>query len=481
MLAHPYISFVRNLMWILVLLFVACNSPKEEKATSEQEVMKRDLNDIIEDKELVVLTENSSTSYYLYKGQPMGFDYELLKKFADDLGVELKVKIIDDLNKMFDLLNEGEGDMIACNLTMTRDRREFMSFSDPLLETRQVLVQKKPDGWESMSKRDLEPVLVRSALELGGKTVYVHEFSSFYQRLKNLQDEIGEEIDIRLASGDVDSETLIKMVADGLIDYTIADENVAMLNQTYYPQLDVRTSISFPQQIAVGLRQNSDSLRTMFNLWMNREQIKRRKAFLYDKYFRSVKDQKSRVFSEFSSLEGKRISPYDEHIRRISEKIGWDWRLLAALIYQESRFNPDARSWAGAFGLMQIMPRTGERFGIDSTQTEVDNLEAGAKYIQFLEGFWEDKIEDPEERRKFVLASYNVGPGHVLDAQRIADHLKLDRYKWDNNVADCLLLKTQPKYYQLEGVKHGYCRGEQPYAYVKHILTHYDHFIQNIQ
>jgi membrane-bound lytic murein transglycosylase F len=160
-------------------------------------------------------------------------------------------------------------------------------------------------------------------------------------------------------------------------------------------------------------------------------------------------------------------------------EIEWDWRLLAALIYQESRFNPHAKSWAGAFGLMQLMPQTAQRFGIDTTHVEVENLEAGAKYIQFLERFWEKRIEDADERRKFVLASYNVGPGHVLDAQKIARKMALDPDVWDNNVADCLLLKSQPRYYQMEGVEHGYCRGEQPFAYVKHIYSHYEHFVQN--
>lgn len=478
------IRHIALLSWLCIpLLFASLYSCKEKKKDVQESgppMIHRDLNSILESGEITLLTENSSSSYYLYKGQPMGYDYELVKKFADDMGLELKVEVIDDVNRMFELLNEGKGDIIACNLTVTNERRNLLNFSTPLMEVRQVLVQRKPDDWKKMNKRDIESSLIRSPIELGSKTVYVHEYSSFNARLRSLQDEIGQEIDIRLASGDVDSETLIRMVAEGLIDYTIADENSALLNQTYYPQLDVKTGISFPQQIALGTRLNSDSLRDVLDIWLSQSTNKRRMAFLYDKYFRSVKDQKSRVFSAFSSLDGRKISDYDEHIKRLSLAIGWDWRLVAALIYQESRFNPDAKSWAGAFGLMQLMPQTAERFGIDTTQTELGNLEAGVKYIKFLEGFWEDKIQNPEERRKFVLASYNVGPGHVLDAQKIADHLGLDRLIWDNNVADCIVLKSQAKYYHLEGVKHGYCRGEQPFAYVRNIMSHYGHLVQNI-
>lgn len=474
-----------SLAWLvsgaLTFFCFSCGEKRNEAVVLEETIAQRDLKDILEEGEIVLITENSSTSYYLYRGQPMGYDYELIKKFAEDMGIDLKVKVMSDLSQMFDELNEGEGDLLACNLTITKERKKRLAFSDPLLETRQVLVQRKPDGYKKLRKRDLESTLIRSPLELSGKTIYVQEQSSFHERLLNLQEETGQEFDIRLASGDVDSETLIRMVAEGLIEFTVADENSALLNQTYYPQLDVKTSISFPQQIGVVMRQNADSLQDVFNMWLRKQSVKKRMSYLYAKYFRAVKDQKSRVLSEYSSLKGNQISPYDEHIRKVSTSLGWDWRLLAALIYQESRFNPNAKSWAGAFGLMQLMPQTAKRFGIDTTQTEIPNIEAGAKYIEFLEGFWEEKIDDPEERRKFVLASYNVGPGHVLDAQKIADHLNLDRELWDNNVADCLLLKSQPRYYELEGVKHGYCRGEQPFSYVRNIFSHYEHFVQNIR
>ena len=124
----------------------------------------RDLNSILESGEITLLTENSSSSYYLYKGQPMGYDYELVKKFADGMGLELKVEVIDDVNRMFELLNEGKGDIIACNLTVTNERRNLLNFSTPLMEVRQVLVKRKPDDWKKMNKRDIESSLIRSPI-----------------------------------------------------------------------------------------------------------------------------------------------------------------------------------------------------------------------------------------------------------------------------------------------------------------------------
>ena len=166
---------------------------------------------------LILLTENTSTSYYLYRGQAMGYDYELVKAFCKTHGLELETKVIGDLNEMFEMLNNGEGDLIACNLAITSARLQKVKFAVPLAETKQVLVQRKPDGWRKMKKRHLRDSIMESPLDLVGEEVHVHAYSSFYSRLINLQEEAGGEINIIEAPGDIDSEELIRMVADGEI------------------------------------------------------------------------------------------------------------------------------------------------------------------------------------------------------------------------------------------------------------------------
>jgi membrane-bound lytic murein transglycosylase F len=437
----------------------------------------RDLAEIKKEGKLILLTENTSTSYYVYKGQPIGYDFELVKDFAESLGLELEVKVIRDMNRMFEMLNNGEGDLIACNLTVTRERKKSMSFTNPLLQTRQVLVQRRPDDWSELPKRKVESQMIRDVRDLSGVAVHVHEYSSFHSRLKNIQDEIGDSIYIVPAPGDIDSEGLIRMVANGEIEYTVADENMAMLNSTYFQNIDVSTPISFPQDISWAVRQNSDTLLMALNGWIQSPEINRKMAFAFKKYLESPKTQLERAQGEFSSLAGTGISRYDESIKKESQRLGWDWRLLAAMIYHESRFDPEAVSWAGAFGLMQLMPGTAERFGIDSTHREMTNIHAGVSYLMYLEKFWENRVEDLDERRKFILASYNAGHGHVLDAQKLARELSLNDQKWDRNVEMALALKSEPKFYTMACVNHGYCRGPEVTKYVRNILNNYQHYL----
>ena len=161
------------------------------------------------------------------------------------------------------------------------------------------------------------------------------------------------------------------------------------------------------------------------NSWLNTYRKSKAFALLYNKYYKNSRSSLIVKSDYYTSSTGK-ISKYDDLIKSASEKIGWDWRLLASLVYQESRFNPLVRSHAGAYGLMQIMPVTGKHFGIDITASPSNNVRAGIMYINWLQELFENKVSDPEERLKFILASYNAGPGHILDAMRLAEKNGMD-------------------------------------------------------
>lgn len=446
------------------------DEPDDTTTLIEHVDVDRDFDQIRDDGTIVLLTENSSVSFYLYRGQGMGYDYELVNAFAKAHGLKVEIRILEDLNAMFDRLREGDGDVIACNLTRTRDRMKDIAFTEPLSKTRQVVVQRRPSGREAE-----EPI--KDWFDLIGREVYVHGFSVFQQTLDSLTRKHGGGPDIIEASGNLSSERLIKLVAEGQIDLTIADENTAMLNATYYPNLDISFALSEPQEIAWAVRKDADSLLLALNEWISDPGTSRKRNYVYHKYFKAAKNQQARVQSVFSSLEGKRISEFDDAIKRYSRDLRWDWRLLSAMIYNESRFNPKARSWAGAFGLMQLMPRTGERFGIDTTHTREANIKAGVAYLKYLDKYWTPRIEDPEERVNFILASYNVGPGHVQDAREIARQTGKDPDVWFNNVADALLMKSDREFIALEGVKHGYCRGAEPVNYVTNVRSKFVEYL----
>ncbi|GAA5025481.1 lytic transglycosylase F [Marivirga lumbricoides] len=466
-------------------LILSC-STRTDNQNSDQELEKSyaiepvdlDLNKIKERGYLNAIVDNSATSYFIYKGRPMGYEYEMLKWFCDDLGVELRIIITNDIAVALEKLNRGEGDIAAFNLTITKERKKYVDFTEPLYLARQVLVQKKPKNWRRMKIHEIEKELIRDPVELIGKNVHVRKSSAFAARLANLSEEIGGDIVILEDSSSLEVEELIRMVAEGEIEYTIADEDVAMLSATFYPIIDVKTPISFSQRIAWAIRSNADSLETTVNQWLENKQKKTDYYVIYNKYFKNLKRSASRSYSEFSSVSGDKLSPYDEQIKETAEKIGWDWRLLASLIYQESRFDPNASSWAGAQGLMQLVENTAAEFGAENLNDPRQSLTAGAAYINWLQNTMKEYIEDSVERQKFILAAYNVGIGHVEDARRLTEKYGGDPDVWEGNVAKYLLLKSKLKYYTDPVVKYGYCRGSEPVNYVEEIFERFKQYKQ---
>jgi membrane-bound lytic murein transglycosylase F len=196
---------------------------------------------------------------------------------------------------------------------------------------------------------------------------------------------------------------------------------------------------------------------------------------LYAKYFKNLRSSII-VKSDYYSLNTGKVSKFDDLIRKFSISIKWDWRLLASLICQESHFDPNVESYAGAFGLMQIMPETGRNFGIDITSSPENNLKAGIRYINWLHSIFDPKIPDEKERISFILAAYNAGPGHVLDAMKLAEKNGMNPQKWDRNVALWLLKKSEPQYYNDIVVKNGFFRGTESVNFVSQVLERFEHY-----
>ena len=456
---------------ILASVFSACS---EYHSSKNGNSVSFDLDSIRKRGKLIAVTDYNSVNYFIYRGEPMGFNYELLKSFSDHIGIDLEIIPENNLDRAFNLLNEGDADLLAIGLTVNASRKKEMVFTDPIAETRQVLVQRKPRFWRSLTYPEIEKSLIRNQLDLARKSVYVRKGSSHVERLHSLAAEIGDSITI--IEIPYESEQLIKLVVDKDIEYAICDENIARVNARYYPDIDVNTPISFNQNLAWGLRiYNSDKLLQELNRWIRTFRGTQSYAMLYAKYF---KNSRSNIIvkSDYYTLNTGKVSPWDDMIKGYSDSISWDWRLLASLIYQESRFKPNVVSWAGAFGLMQIMPETGKYFGIDITSSPGNNIRAGTSYINWLYSIFEPKIPDENERLKFILASYNAGPGHVLDAMKLAEKNGKDPHKWEDNVAIWMLKKSEPQYYNDEDVKNGYFKGTESVAFVDEILERFERY-----
>ncbi len=457
----------------LVLIFISCSDDHSLLRTSGEAEVSADLDKIRKKGKLVAITDFNSTNYFIYKGEPMGFNYELLRAFADNIGIDLEIITENHIEHALGMLNSGEADLIAIGITVNSTRKKEMLFTEPIDETRQVLIQRKPGNWRNMTAMAIDKRLIRNQLDIAGKVVYVQQGSSHAERMRTLSQEIGDSITI--IEVPFESEQLIKNVAEGEIDFTVCDENVAQVNSTYYPDIDINTPVSFPQKLAWGVRKNdSDLLLKELNRWIASFKNTQSFALLHSKYFRNSRSS-TIVRSDYYALSTGKVSKYDDLIRQFSDTINWDWRLLASLICQESRFDSEATSWAGAYGLMQVLPETGERFGIDITSSPKNNIKAGARYINWLHSIYDQKVPDETERINFVLASYNAGPGHVLDAMKLAEKNGIDATKWVN-VEKWLLKKSDPKYFNDAVVKSGYFRGTESVAFVSEILDRYEHY-----
>jgi membrane-bound lytic murein transglycosylase F len=380
--------------------------------------------------------------------------------------------VSNDLGETFDGLISHRYDLIAKSLTITRQRNKQIDFTVSLLQTSQVLVQR------SKSEDLVDTTYVSSALELAGKKVYVQKNTTYYRRLLNLSDEIGADIEI-VEDTIYGVEQLVEQVAEGEINYTVCDENVAKLNKAYYPNLDVSLKISLPQNIAWGVRNGSKEWKEYLDKWITKFKKTRKFKQIYYRYFESPRVVQ-RMESDFHSISGGKISGYDGMIKQEVGEYNWDWRLISAIIYQESRFNDKADSWAGAYGLMQLMPSTAHSLGIDDYKNPKENVKGGILLLNWLDEQFSESIPDSTERVKFVLASYNIGLGHVKDAQRLAKKYGKNNHVWENNVDFFLRNKSAEKYYKDPVVRWGYCRGKEAYEYVNKVLTNYHHYLNVI-
>ncbi len=460
------------LCFLLLVTLTNCSSKKDDVEVVEHASVDIDLPEIIKRGKLTVLAENSSTSFFIYRGRKMGFEYEILKEFANEIGVTLEVKIVSNLDNLTEMLENGEGDIIACNYTVTRERNKTIDYSIPFMRTPQVLIQRKPEGWEKLTPAQLEKLMLRDPSKLAHREVHVWKNSSYFQRLINLQDEIGDTIFIKEEDGLLGTEEMIEMVSEGLIDYTVTEENIARVNQRFFDNVDCKTALSVKQKIAFGLRKSSPLLNARLDKWLGQFMAKKTFKHIKSKYF----DFKNMPInsSEFkAAVKDGQLSAYDAIFKRAASKYDFDWRLLASIAYHESKFNPTVRGFGGAYGMMQFMPHVGPKFGVYPGSSPEVQIMGGMKKISKDYQFW-SAIPDKSQREKFTLATYNAGQGHIEDAQRLAKKHGLNPLVWDDNVEKMMLNLSKGQYYRDPVVRNGALRGTRTYNYVRAIYARYE-------
>jgi membrane-bound lytic murein transglycosylase F len=404
--------------------------------------------------EITVLTRNNAHCYYIYQNQEMGFEYDLAKAFADYLGVALKIRVTEWENLIKDI-SDGTGDIIAANMAVTQPRKNLVDFSNPYLTIQQMVIIHKDNNQ------------IKEMKDLKRKTIHIRKGASYKERLTELNEE-GFDMNIE-EHHDLTTEELIRQVAEKEIEITIADSNIALLNRRYYPKIIIAFPIKQPRPLAWAVKKGEKNLLRKINIFFEKIKTDGTFATIYDQYYAGVEVLDYLDLRKFHKRIKTRLPAYKDVIKEAAEKNGFDWRLISAMIYQESHFDENAMSHTGVGGIMQLTQATADDMGVADRMDPVESITAGVKYLKKLY----DRYEKAEGRdRIFItLASYNVGHGHITDAQKLAVKMGLDPYKWSSLEKTLPLLRCRRYYLKSEN---GYCRGAEPVRYVKRILIYYD-------
>lgn len=459
--------------WILVVLTIACLSisctetqeiPKETPSTlaTITEPVERDYAEIKNTGILRVITSYSSSTYFLHRGIQAGFEYELIKNFAKEHELALEVIIIGENENPYDLLNSGEGDLIAASYTITEERKEVVDFTRPYNLVDQIIVLSEELGQEPESITDLSSI-----------PITVRRNSSYYVKLKELQDK-GFDLTINVVSDDMDTEALLFQVANGTYSATVADDNFFQASNKYMDGLVKGPMIAENDTIAWAVRKNAPDLITKFNKYLykhfrfNNEGVPKRSAFLNvlrKKYFEGSTPVADYFTPDIEVQRFGGISPYDSLLQTVASEFDLDWVMLTSIAAQESKFDPNSESWAGAVGIMQVLPRFSE-IPLESLYDPEINIREGARILK--EQMDHYSYMDSTSQWQFALATYNAGPGHVADARRLAIDHNDDPNEWES-VSKALLRLMQRKYYQ--HARYGFCRGIETVRYVNEITN----------
>lgn len=460
-----YIIRIITYTWLLLFCLLSCKTEQEEvpfiipdDGTLEKVEQRGVLN---------VCTYYNTTDYYVYKGVPKGFHYDLVKDFADYLGVKLHIDVNSNVEESLRELNEGKYDLVAMSLSVTNDRKEQINFTSPLFSTNKVLVQNK--------KRDS---LIRDIHDLKGKEIFVQEGTTYKSFLRELNDSL--QLDLKITEVEyLTYEDILLQVEKGELPLTVIDKNIAQIAAQYMTHIDYSLELSDSEPVAWAVSGNTKYLLQELNQWL--EAMKKTEKFpvLYNRYYKS-NYVTSLHNSKYYKLKNGVISSFDPIIKQEAQKIGWDWRLLASVIYQESGFDPEATSNYGAVGLMQVMPETSLQLGFEDYTEPRDNIHVGAYYLKYLEKMFAKYDLDSLNRIKFTLAAYNAGAGHVFDAMRLAESYGKKPNVWNNNVDYFIRYKSRPEIYRDSLSRNGYCDGKQTFNFVNNIIENYTHYKNTI-
>lgn len=423
---------------------------------------------------LRVVTLSGASTYFTIQDEEMGYQYELLKLYSDSIGIPFTLTVSPSLDSLHSLLSRGEAHLSITPEAVMREGQSPWVFTGPTVERSMVLVQRKKQGQG-------DSTYLHNVTELIDKPLYVLSDSHYEQRMKHLGEQLGANLDIRYIEGDTtNAEDLIAEVATDSIDYAIVDSELAQMASPYYRNIDYKLRVGFPQRLRWLTTERYQGLAESLDAWAEEAPNLSKAKHIYKKYFDAYRiplvdaDSRPAEATDYKVLRPGVISPYDDLFKSAASGLPWSWHLLAAIAYQESRFDASVIGWSGARGLMGIMPATGRAYGTSKEEllNPQNAIQVSIKCLLNTEKAFR-AVSDPEERLRFTLGGYNAGVGHIQDAQRLAKKYGADPNVWTGQVERFVLLKSERKYYSDPVCRHGYLRGKETHSYAQEVYKRY--------
>ena len=429
----------------------------------EQPFIRDDLEAIKARGELRVITRNNAICYYEGPHGFMGFEYELSEAFARHLGVKLKLVVLDNYQDMVLALFRGDADLIAAGYSAADHHTQRLSFGPGYLKVQQQVVGRR-DGPDPKSVKDL-----------AGQSLWVRAGTAHEETLMKLKDEYPE-LSWNAVS-EYETEQLLELTWQGAIPLTVAYSDIIALNRRYYPELSIHFNLGAVQDLAWGMHPHNRQLQTAVYRWFEAPSTRALVDRLSQHYFEQMEAFDYVDLMRYRRRITDRLPRYQKLFEGAAKEYGLDWKVLAAQAYQESHWNPRAKSFTGVRGLMMLTLETAKVLKVKNRMDPEQAVSAGARYMARLRERIGDAVPEPD-RTFMALAAYNVGWGHLEDARTLALRLGQDPNSW-HGVRSTLPLLRLKKYYRT--LSHGYARGNEPLRYVDRIRTYYKILAQHVE
>lgn len=423
------------------------------------------LEKIQKNRVLNVVLLNSLSTYYIGTKGKQGFEYDLLKSFADHIGVELNITTGHTIEEVLELSKSLKPDITSAGLAKTPRREQTFNFGPSYAEVQEQVICYRGMLDKKNFPRDVE--------NLAGLKIMIGKETSYAETIESLQAD-GFEINATITSG-YSSEDLLAKVASHEIDCTLVDSNIYSTNIRYFPEISLAFSISKREQLAWLFAENSKDLKSSMYAWLNSFNQSGAMGELKDHYYSYVLFFDYYNTKMFYKRVESRLPKYKKFFMDAGKYYGIPWRLLAAISYQESHWNPKAKSFTGVRGMMMLTRKTAKLLDVKNRLDPKESIVGGTRHIkQMIKNV--PKRVTGENRLKFALAAYNIGLGHIHDAQTLARKLNLDDTSW-SDLKKTLPLLAYKKHYKT--LKYGYARGSEPVRYVESIYN-YRNILQSI-